>query len=75
MRLKYLRDGVQDYEYIRALRSRACGQATFVRKVMVSLSSSGNNDPNWHDWTMNEAALESARLTLGRKLSSLGCAP
>ena len=75
MRLKYLRDGVQDYEYIRALKSRACGQATFVRKVMVSLSSSRNNDPNWHDWTMNEAALESARLTLGRKLSSLGCAP
>ncbi len=75
MRLKYLRDGVQDYEYIQALKSSACGQTVFVQQTMVSLSSSGNNDPNWHDWTMNEAALESARLTLGNKLSSLGCAP
>ena len=74
MRLKYLRDGVQDYEYIQALKSRACGQTVFVEQTMVSLSSSGNNDPNWHDWTMNEAALEAARLRLGRKLSRLGCA-
>jgi len=75
MRLKYLRDGVQDYDYIQALKSSACGQTVFVEQTLVSLSASGNNDPNWHDWTMNESALESARLTLGRRLSSLGCAP
>jgi Domain of unknown function (DUF4091) len=74
MRLKYLRDGVQDYDYIQALKSRACDQTVFVERTLVSLSASGNNDPNWHDWTMDESALESARLMLGRKLSSLGCA-
>jgi hypothetical protein len=74
MRLKYLRDGVQDYDYIQALKNSACGQTVFVEQTMVSLSASGDNDPNWHDWTMNESALESARLTLGRRLSILGCA-
>jgi hypothetical protein len=62
MRLKYLRDGEQDYEYLQLLKN--CGQ-TPNQTAMYSLSSSGSENPNWHDWTMNEANLESARVTLG----------
>jgi Domain of unknown function (DUF4091) len=75
MRLKYLRDGVQDYEYLQQLKSSACGQSKFVQQTMVALSSSGSEDPNWHDWTMDEATLESVRLQLGSELSRLDCAP
>ncbi|MGA8439478.1 MAG: hypothetical protein WB762_23880 [Candidatus Sulfotelmatobacter sp.] len=75
MRLKYLRDGVQDYEYIQQLKSSACGQSKFVQQTMLALSSTGSEDPNWHDWTMNEATVKSVRLQLGNELSSLGCAP
>jgi hypothetical protein len=66
MRLKYLRDGVQDYEYIQLLKN--CGQ-TPSQTAMYSLSASGSEYPNWHDWTMNEANLESARLTLGNQIA------
>lgn len=62
MRLKYLRDGVQDYEYIALLRK--CGQ-TPPQATMFSLSASGKENPNWHDWTMDYERLESARLALG----------
>ena len=74
MRLKYVRDGVQDYEYVQQLKSDACDREAFVREAMFVLSSSGQEDPNWHDWTMNEVTLEQVHLTLGNKLSSLGCA-
>jgi Domain of unknown function (DUF4091) len=65
MRLKYLRDGVQDYEYIELLKQ--CGQKPSPA-AMFSLSSSGKQSPNWHDWTMDYRQLESARLTFGRQI-------
>ncbi len=67
MRLKYLRDGEQDYEYLQLLKN--CGQ-TPNQTAIYSLSASGSEDPNWHDWTMNEANLESARVTLGNQINS-----
>jgi len=67
MRLKYLRDGMQDYEYLQLLKN--CGQ-TPNQGAMYSLSASNSEYPNWHDWTMNEANLESARVTLGNQISS-----
>ncbi len=65
MRLKYLRDGVQDYEYIELLKK--CGQKP-SQAIMFSLSSSGKEHPNWHDWTMDFRKLETARLTLGNQI-------
>jgi len=67
MRLKYLRDGEQDYEYLQLLKN--CGE-TPNQTALYSLSASGSEDPNWHDWTMNEANLESARVTLGNQINS-----
>jgi uncharacterized protein YjdB len=67
MRLKYLRDGVQDYEYFQLLKN--CG-GTLSQAVLNTLSLSGTESPNWHDWTMNYENLESARLTLGNQINS-----
>jgi Domain of unknown function (DUF4091) len=67
MRLKYLRDGVQDYEYIELLKN--CGQKP-SQKTIFSLSSSGKESPNWHNWTMDYRQVESERLTLGKQIQS-----
>jgi len=67
MRLKYLRDGVQDYEYLQLLKN--CGQ-TPNQAAMYSVSSTSTEYPNWHDWTMTAANLESARVTLGNQINS-----
>jgi Domain of unknown function (DUF4091) len=75
MRLKYIRDGVQDYEYVQLLKSSACNHEVFAEQSMVALSASGRGEPNWHDWTMNAESLEHVRIALGNKLSSLGCVP
>ena len=69
MRLKYLRDGVQDYEYIQLLRN--CGQTSFA----LSVANSVGKDWNWGDWTTDPNALESAREQLGNQISSSNCAP
>jgi hypothetical protein len=71
MRLKYLRDGEQDYEYLQLLKN--CGQ-TPHQAAMHSLSSSGSEYPNWHDWTMNEEDLEAARVNLGKQINE-ECSP
>jgi len=75
MRLKYIRDGIQDYEYVQQLKSSACNHETFAKQSMVALSASGRGEPNWHDWTMDAKTLERVRIALGNKLSSLACAP
>ena len=74
MRLKYLRDGVQDYEYVEQLKSRECDHEAFAARALVSLSASEHEKLNWHDWTMSAAKLDAVRIKLGNKLSSLGCA-
>jgi len=67
VRLKYLRDGMQDYEYFQLLKN--CGE-TPSQAVLNTLSLSGTESPNWHDWTMNYENLESARLALGNQINS-----
>jgi hypothetical protein len=69
MRMKYLRDGVQDYEYVQLLRN--CGQTSFA----LSVANSVGKDWNWGDWTTDPNALESAREQLGNQISSTNCAP
>ena len=64
IRLKSLRDGIQDYEYAQMLRN--LGQSAFVDTTLQPIATSwtqwDNNDPN---------AVENARQTLGQKLNQL----
>lgn len=69
MRLKYLSDGVQDYEYIQLLRN--CGQTSFALLVANSVGK----DWNWGDWTTDPNVLESTHEQLGNQISSGNCAP
>ncbi len=63
IRLKAIRDGIQDYEYAQILKN--LGQTTFLNSVIVPIAAS------WTDWTHDVNALESARLQLGQQLNQL----
>lgn len=63
MRLKQLRDGEQDYEYIQLLKN--LGQGAFAAQVEAGVASSYQN------WTQTPATLEAARMTLGNELNTL----
>jgi hypothetical protein len=69
MRIKYIRDGVQDYEYVQLLKN--CGQSSFALSVANSVALNWN----WGNWTTDPNALESAREQLGNQISSSNCAP
>lgn len=63
MRLKWIRDGVEDYEYVALLNKAGYGDwaLQIARRV----------GPDWTHWTRDPNALESARRALGQKLDSL----
>jgi len=63
MRLKYLRDGIQDYEYVELLKSK--NQVSFINSVIRPIAA------DWHNWTQDQSVLEAARLRSGRQLDSL----
>jgi hypothetical protein len=63
IRLKAIRDGIQDYEYAKILKS--LGQGTFVNSVLQPIAAS------WSNWSQDPNALEGARLQLGQKLHQL----
>ena len=65
MRLKYLRDGVQDYDYVQILKN--CGHGGWA------LSESRKVGPDWSNWTRSSALLESVRVQLGNKIEAWGC--
>jgi hypothetical protein len=68
MRLKQLRDGEQDFEYIQMLKN--LGQGSYALQVAASVASSYMN------WSQTPATLQAARLTLGEALNTLsGGAP
>lgn len=67
MRLKYLRDGVEDYEYLQLLKN--CGQSGFA------LSASQKVGPDWRHWTRDEDLLESVREQLGDQIAASNCVP
>ncbi|MBV9481208.1 MAG: DUF4091 domain-containing protein [Acidobacteria bacterium] len=67
MRLKYLRDGVEDYEYVQLLKN--CGQAAFA------LAEAEKVGPDWSRWTRDERLLESVRERLGTQIAASNCAP
>jgi hypothetical protein len=63
IRLKAIRDGIQDYEYAQMLKS--LGQSAFTNSVVQPIATS------WTNWSQDPNALESARLQLGQQLHQL----
>ena len=57
MRLKWLRDGVEDYEYVQILKNM--GKADQALQIARSVG------PDWTHWTRDAKAIDSARLQLG----------
>jgi len=60
IRLKAIRDGIQDYEYAQILKN--LGQAPFVTTVIQPIASS------WTNWSHDPSDLDAARLQLGQKI-------
>ncbi len=60
MRLKWLREGVEDYEYVELLKQR--GQGAWALELVRALA------PGWSGWTHDPAAIERARHELGTML-------
>ncbi len=63
MRLKWIRDGVEDYEYVAQLRR--LGYGDWARGVIARVAK------DWSNWTQDAGALEAVRRELGDKLSAL----
>jgi Domain of unknown function (DUF4091) len=63
MRLKWLRDGADDYDYIQLLKQAGHGD--------WAMQIAGGVAPDWTNWTRDINALEAARLELGQMLNSL----
>jgi hypothetical protein len=63
MRLKWIRDGVEDYEYIQILKR--LGWENWALTVSRSVGA------DWKHWTKNPQVLETARIKLGNKIEQL----
>jgi len=63
IRLKAIRDGIQDYEYAQILKN--LGQVPLANSILVPIATS------WSNWTQNPVTLEGARLQLGQQLNLL----
>jgi len=63
IRLKAIRDGIQDYEYAQILKN--LGQVPFVNSAILPIATS------WSNWSHDPNALEGARLQLGQQLNQL----
>jgi hypothetical protein len=63
IRLKAIRDGIQDYEYAQILKN--LGQVPFLNSIIVPIATS------WTNWSHDPTALENARQQLGQQLHLL----
>ena len=63
IRLKAIRDGIQDYEYAQMLKN--LGQTSFLNSVVTPIATT------WTNWTHDPTALENARQQLGQQLHLL----
>jgi len=63
IRLKAIRDGIQDYEYAQILKNLDHGN--FVHSVLTPIAAS------WTDWTHDPRAIESARRQLALHLQQI----
>jgi hypothetical protein len=68
MRLKEIRKGVDDFEYVQMLKN--LGQSAWALALVKTIAS------DWHTWTRDPAQLEAVREQLGTKIEQLsGGAP
>jgi hypothetical protein len=63
MRLKWIREGVEDFEYIAILKRLGRGEWALERARRVGA--------NWRNWTRDIQALESVRNELGAEIERL----
>jgi hypothetical protein len=63
MRLKWLRDGVEDYDYVETLKE--LGKPDLAMEIARSVG------PDWTNWTRDPNAIESARMKLGEAINAL----
>jgi len=63
MRLKQIRDGINDYEYIAMLKRS--GLSSFAMSIATSVGA------DWHHWTQNHLRLQQAHDALGTALDSV----
>jgi len=61
--LKWLRDGVQDYDYVQILKD--LGKGDLAMQIAHSVGS------DWTNWTRDPSAIESARQKLGEAIDQL----
>ena len=60
IRLKWLREGVEDYEYVAILKGRE--RADLALEIARSVA------PDWHNWTRDPLALDAARSRLAEAI-------
>ena len=63
MRLKWIREGVEDYEYIEILKN--LGYEDWALQVIRTVGA------DWKNWTKNPQKLAAARIKLGNKIEEL----
>jgi len=63
IRLKAIRDGIQDYEYAQMLKNQ--GQASYVEFVLKPIATS------WTKWTRDPGELENVRQKFGQQLQQV----
>jgi Domain of unknown function (DUF4091) len=66
MRLKWLRDGVDDYDYIELLKKAG--------KPELALELSRQIGPDWRNWNRDPQALEQVRRQIGNELEAINLA-
>jgi hypothetical protein len=63
MRLKWLRDGVEDYDYVQILKD--LGKGELAMQIARSVGS------DWTNWTRDSSAIETARQKLGEAIDQI----
>ncbi len=63
LRLKWIRDGVEDYDYVQLLKN--AGNPTLAMQIARSVG------PDWTNWTRSESAVMAARVQIGQALNQL----
>jgi hypothetical protein len=66
MRLKWLRDGVDDYDYIELLKKAG--------KPELALQLSRQIGPDWRNWSRDPQALEAVRRQIGEAIEAINLA-